>query len=644
MLFFASQWSEAGVKITMSSRSDYHNTKKPVPRKVATRAAKPIVKQIQKVEKQVKQDMKKVGPNRAERRLHLQGPKTAPVKGMRAQKVLGAYPGARFPKRTIPKVTNNGENERVIEYEEYLGVIQGSKEFQANSYRVNPGQPYPFAKISQDAKDFQDYTCSYMELVFQTKTSDTASGTIMFSFFPDPDAAPPTDKTTMMNLNCKTDKYVAKLETRLHIAETNFKKMQTYKIRNANQVPEDGSYLLYDLGWITIATEGTVSQNGEALGAIGDLFLKAKFVCKTPSLKNLDEYGSEMTFVSDNPTNDNPLGLSRNPEFISSDFYSLLPITVNYAVSPALATVIPIDDLTTPCGGFIFKCLDKTQINVSYYYEGNALTGTVPYHDGKIVPGAQTFGVMNTDNPSETTGYVEYKTELSGADGGGIQPGGDIDIDPKYYGFNMFAFNIGGTAVENFASRIIGSQAPFHPDFDHLFNESQEDLATELLKILTPKQVKTAKILIEKDKRRRTRNHLPMITEDEESSEPKVTHPDEKKKRDEDRMHVKGPSQIFPKETEVPWETRVIRVLEFYGEDPFIPLMLPNKINGVKQPYFKDSEIQRLYHAVADPAVLSDYQKQYTLLAKEESKEDKGLFDTLKDVLGIAEMVGKFFV
>jgi len=177
----------------------------------------------------------------------------------------------------IHRSANNGDV--VVEHREFLSDINGTVEFEARPFPINPGLYSSFPWLSQMANLYESYLFEKLEYEFETESSTTATGSVMAAVDYDSGDSAPVSKLQLAAYRqyARSAPWKGFKQTSL---VKDLRKQKTFLTRNgalsANKDPQ-----LYDTGNFFLATQGQADTS-----AIGELYVRYRVKLMTPQLGN----------------------------------------------------------------------------------------------------------------------------------------------------------------------------------------------------------------------------------------------------------------------------------------------------------------------------------------------------------------------
>lgn len=168
-------------------------------------------------------------------------------------------------------------NSASITHREYIGDVNGTVAFAANSFAVNPGNPAVFPWLSQIAQRYESYVFHSLHFEFETVASTLTAGSVLMACDYDAADAAPADKQTLMSY-AQATRGAPWQESRFSARSSDLTKFSRERyVRDANT--PSGDIKTYDVANFFLATQGMADTS-----AIGELYVSYNVELRTPQL------------------------------------------------------------------------------------------------------------------------------------------------------------------------------------------------------------------------------------------------------------------------------------------------------------------------------------------------------------------------
>lgn len=193
-----------------------------------------------------------------------------------------------------------GSNRTIVRHREFIQNIQGSTDFNIQSFNVNPGDEVTFPWLSALAVNYEKYRPIGIAFEFKSTSSNALSGTntalgsvMMAPRYNAINQSEPESKLEMLQIEncssiCPADSTMVGIE-----CAKNYNPLGVLYNRKGGDIPA-GSEQLYDFCNFYIATEGM-----QAVATIGELWVTYEIELLTPILGG-GQVGDEINFANYN--------------------------------------------------------------------------------------------------------------------------------------------------------------------------------------------------------------------------------------------------------------------------------------------------------------------------------------------------------
>lgn len=312
-----------------------------------------------------------------------------------------------YNRDAVPEFSSNNERCTIVVHREFITDVIGSKIFNIQSFRINPGVAETFPWLAAIAENYEQYVVQGMVFEFKTtsatavSSTNTAMGTVVMATQYNSLAPSFSNKQQMENYEFASSSVPS--ASILHPIECDPTQTQCGGIFNVNgQVePSEGDKRLYDVGRFSIATVGMQAES-----TIGELWVSYKICFLKPRLRVSNE-GCDF-FVQNLPGDidmNSPVG----------PYESLHPQPYNSGiVTPISDTDFQVD---TNFSGIlqclvVYKVAGTVSAFVSPYWSaaGGAGTSDVTVNFTNIVPTTTMVNSLLTSGTdvSYSLGYFQF--------------------------------------------------------------------------------------------------------------------------------------------------------------------------------------------------------------------------------------------
>jgi len=200
-------------------------------------------------------------------------PKSAVKK---AKSTVVTVPAAIGNKIVKPKANVNPLKDGIrVNNMEYIAELNGSVNFVANSFTIQPGNGAVFPWLSNLATMYESYTFEKLMFHFKTEKSSSAGGTVLMAVDYDASDAGPLNKQQLM-----TYKGAVRTQPWANVSLV-CPASDTQKIKqryvNFGVIPSNTDQKLYNVGNLYVCTQGCADTT-----VLGELYVEYTVVFRTP--------------------------------------------------------------------------------------------------------------------------------------------------------------------------------------------------------------------------------------------------------------------------------------------------------------------------------------------------------------------------
>lgn len=202
----------------------------------------------------------------------------------RSQNKSVSAPVAKGTVTHVPKPQSRGfpNGDILVSHRELIADISGSVDFDARSFRINPGMIDIFPWLSQIAQAYESYVFEKLEFQFETSSNTISTGKVIIAIDYDPTDNPPLSKKQVMSYRGAVSSPTWSSCSHISLLE-DLRKRKTYFVRRGGNV----SIVTSDVGNLFVCTSGQADSS-----VVGEIYVKYQVRFMTPQLNDLSTNGA----------------------------------------------------------------------------------------------------------------------------------------------------------------------------------------------------------------------------------------------------------------------------------------------------------------------------------------------------------------
>lgn len=210
---------------------------------------------------------------------------------------------------TKPKLMYSADGSTTVSHREYIADVQGSQNFDATAFVINPGDESTFPWLYAIARRYESYLFEELIFEYETQSGSTAVGTVILAI--DYDAADAAPVSKVQALAYHNSVRAAPWQNCSHRSSSaDLHKRKTYYVQSGTNDPNDA--VDYDTGRLFVCRQGMADPDT----LVGELYVKYKLKLMTPQLNASDVQSARITQGTQNISADVIFG--SNPEILST--------------------------------------------------------------------------------------------------------------------------------------------------------------------------------------------------------------------------------------------------------------------------------------------------------------------------------------